>query len=1107
MADGSIKIKVNFDDSSAEQSVENLIKMTDEAVKNLNKQTKKFKFDYDTKGAQEKVKKLNREIADSEKGIQQAKAEFQKSIDSQISALDKQIVKSKEALQKLQSSKDYQNYDSEIEQAGKIYDDLIRNSKTQQEINSHTQTYENTLNRIDEKYSSIIQKAEAYRSTISSLNSQKTTIQSAPQQTQAYSTYQSKKTGYKTKIESAKSSINDVASESSAAGTKAQKLTSAFSFVKKAANGAKNAVKGIAGGIGTALSGAKKLVTAVGSKLMSGLKKGVSHFKNMGKGADSVTKKVKKMALAMLGMRGVMGGIKQIVSSAMSNNEELQNSLSAAKGVLGEAITPIISVLVKGLQTAVTLADRLYQIFTGTSLIASYNAKQAQKEAKAKEQTAKSEAKQLASFDVANKLEDNSSSNDDNSDASQPFKAANLSSGVTKMFDDLKTAFLNGDYEGMGETLAKGLNSIIAKANNLDWKKIQDKVKGFAEGLGSAINGFTKDYDWNGAGKLLGNGLNTITTAISSFVDKVNWDSIGAGISESLNGFVDEIDLVKLGKTLTAKLKILTETLYGFFNGDGKGKKGFDFANLGKKLGQTINAGLSNIDTKKIGSNITSAISGLGETVYNAVKTINWNNGKDSVVSKIEDFVKGLDWKTAFTNIFKALGATLGGLSSVIIQLLKDAFTNFYNKYFKSELDKAGGNVIKGIFNGIINFLKDVGKWIGDNILSPFIEGFKTTFNIHSPSQNPQILELGKNIIAGVFNGVVEWLKNIGTWLKTNVFDKIVEAWDGMKELTVQIGANIKESFNTAKEKWDSIKDKASDITADVKEKVKGTLDEVKGKWDNFTDKFPTLMAETKEKTEGALSSLKSTWESVVDRFPKLIAETVRDKFDSLKSAWDKWSDNTKTATTLTVQKVFDDLKDKWDKWQDVTKTATAKVTDHFSKLKTKWDKFKDKSATLTATAELKDKATEAIQNIINKISELFDKFQSVGMNIADFFNSAKDTLTSGFSSLTSAADSSSSSSFSTGGIGSWFKNLFSRKRAVGGIVNNPGRGVPLTAGEAGREAILPLDNNTEWMDMLAQKLANIGGNGGGVVQVVIDGKVVAQAVNKANRQKATMTG
>ena len=41
-------------------------------------------------------------------------------------------------------------------------------------------------------------------------------------------------------------------------------------------------------------------------------------------------------------------------------------------------------------------------------------------------------------------------------------------------------------------------------------------------------------------------------------------------------------------------------------------------------------------------------------------------------------------------------------------------------------------------------------------------------------------------------------------------------------------------------------------------------------------------------------------------------------------------------------------------------------------------------------------------------------------------------------------------------------------KLARGAIVNNPGPGVPVIAGEAGSEAILPLDNNTEWMDVLA---------------------------------------
>lgn len=69
---------------------------------------------------------------------------------------------------------------------------------------------------------------------------------------------------------------------------------------------------------------------------------------------------------------------------------------------------------------------------------------------------------------------------------------------------------------------------------------------------------------------------------------------------------------------------------------------------------------------------------------------------------------------------------------------------------------------------------------------------------------------------------------------------------------------------------------------------------------------------------------------------------------------------------------------------------------------------------------------------------------------------------------------------------------------AHGGIVNVPGRGVPLVAGEAGREAILPLENNTEWMDILAEKL------GGTItIPIVLDGKRIAEYVIDLNKKRA----
>ena len=42
-----------------------------------------------------------------------------------------------------------------------------------------------------------------------------------------------------------------------------------------------------------------------------------------------------------------------------------------------------------------------------------------------------------------------------------------------------------------------------------------------------------------------------------------------------------------------------------------------------------------------------------------------------------------------------------------------------------------------------------------------------------------------------------------------------------------------------------------------------------------------------------------------------------------------------------------------------------------------------------------------------------------------------------------------------------------------GAIVNNPRRGVDVNVGENGAEMMLPLENNTEWMDILADKIAS----------------------------------
>lgn len=59
-------------------------------------------------------------------------------------------------------------------------------------------------------------------------------------------------------------------------------------------------------------------------------------------------------------------------------------------------------------------------------------------------------------------------------------------------------------------------------------------------------------------------------------------------------------------------------------------------------------------------------------------------------------------------------------------------------------------------------------------------------------------------------------------------------------------------------------------------------------------------------------------------------------------------------------------------------------------------------------------------------------------------------------------------------------------KLATGGIVTSA---TTALIGEAGKEAVLPLENNTQWMDKLASKINNNGNNAGGTVRVQLADK------------------
>ena len=941
MADGSIRIGIEFDKSKAKKGTNDLVKETENAIKGLEKITKNMTISYDTAGAKKQLKSLDKVITDNQKNIENAKKTFQKNVESEIKALEKEAESYVKPISEADSEFEKQQQtvaklEERLKSVKKIasYGDNSTATDKVKQLTAELEEAKRKQQELLEKSASLGEKFEYAKNKAAELKVNPSASASQDELTTKVKTYENA-------ISDAKDEQKDIYKGLNKAKTHATRLATAMTVAKKSTELLKKATNSVIKGTG-------KLVKTVSKSLVNGIKKAVSKFKNMGNSVESVRKKTLKIGLALIGMRGALGMLRKAVSSALSDNEELQNQLTAIKGMMGQALAPAIQVLLNGLSQLITFADKLYQVFAKTSLIAKYNAKQTEKTAKSTKKASKSAKeynRQMASFDVANALSDNGSSDkasDEAEEIANLFKPAKMK----KWMQDIIKAFKKGNWKEVGSTIAKSINNALAKIN---WKNIQNKVKNFTTALGEAMNGFVGFLNWDFLGKTFANALNTITTAITNFVDTVDWNMLGGKISDGLNSLVNKIDTEKLGKTLSSNLKIITNTLYGFFNGE-DGNGGFNFANFGNKIGATVNAWFANVDWSKIGSNISNAISGIGDTISGFADTLS----ESQVSDKINDF-----------------------------------FAGFYSEKIRDKATTA--------INNLISSLKDAINGIDAEAIG---EDFA-------------------NLIGGIAD--IDWSGTITLLVDSlkKVADVVIDTlWDMlMNGDTYDMGSQIADALCAID--WLGILEKVLEVIGAV---ALGLTDVIYGFCDNIADKI-------------------SEWATG-------IGQQVDDWFsaigDNIKNWW-----NNKGKTWLKDNII--------EPFQDRLSKELAKI----------------KNLSVEIKMKAKDMITGTLNALIRAINKIIDTLKNIDVFGVQPF--------------------------------SWMNNI--PQLAKGGIVNNPGRGVTATVGEAGAEAVLPLEKNTDWMDALADKLAQKIGAGDITVMLKLDSKTLSKEVVKATHRRAYLTG
>lgn len=435
------------------------------------------------------------------------------------------------------------------------------------------------------------------------------------------------------------------------------------------------------------------------SKASNGVKALVFHTKtanNHLKVLQNGFKKLRRMGLALIGIRGLMAGIRQMVSSALENNEKLKTQLTATKGVIGEMLTPAITFLANALQTVVSLADRVFQLFTGTSAIARYNAKQMKKMADEQNKAAKSAKKQkdsLASFDQLNVMQQDSSDSNSGADAAVTLKR--IATPFDGFITRLTNLFKKGKFEALGQLIADKINKGMKSIN---WNKIRSTAKKWANNIASFLNGFIEKINWKLLGKTLANGYMTAIDFLYTFIKKLKWTKLGKSIADFLNGGIKNIEWDKVGQTLGSGITALLNLAYGFVSR-------FDWKNFGTSIHTFIKNAFESINWKTLRDVIILGVNGLVAAAIVAIGNPDFSLLGANTAQALINMLNGISWvdiSQLFTTLITgALDFVDGFVLSIDWKTLGDKIVESFKKFFGKDGD--GSNIISKMIQTFID--------------------------------------------------------------------------------------------------------------------------------------------------------------------------------------------------------------------------------------------------------------------------------------------------------------------------------------------------------------------------------------------------------------------
>ena len=591
-----------------------------------------------------------------------------------------------------------------------------------------------------------------------------------------------------------------------------------------------------------------------------------------------------------------------------TSSQYLKNSLGAMAAPILNALAPAIDFVIDKIVTLLNLINQLIARLSGAATFTA-----AKKVGKAWGDAAKSAggaAKKAADeikrytlgFDELNilgKNKDDSSGGGgggSDTDYGSMFEELPIDSSIGDFAERLKEAFENSDWESLGRLLGGKVNEIF---DSIPWAEIGTKVGKGIDGFVKTLYYFLDEIDFRNIGSHLADLLNNALENIDfSFVGRLLVKPF-TSLADLIIGFVTKLDWGLVAKSLSDCVKGIFDELSDWLDS-------VDWVDFGQTLWQKIKDAVTNIDYAGIA---TSLFTFLGKAIRSTVQFLyGFLSGIwDDITTWWNEDIKGKDFKETWNNFWAAMGRGLTAIGEFVMDNIVIPFSEALFDTDWETIKEVGGNIMAGIGEGIVNFFKDIGSWLKEHIVDPIVNGVKDLFGIHSPSTVME--EVGGNVAAGLLNGIAAPFKKIGQWVKKNILTPIKNAFK-------KAGLVLEAAVELIKQGWTTLKEWVGEIGSKA-------VSLVKSGWTSLSSWVGTAVT-------ASVSLAKSGWSTI----SSFVGTAVTTYISLAKSGWSSISSYVGSAVSVGISL--------WKNgWSSISRFIGTSVSVGISLFKSGWSSIK----------------------------------------------------------------------------------------------------------------------------------------------------------------------